>query len=86
MLPNAEYKFYLDCSVKVRAKRRFLEEQEKGTNITLEEIESQLIIRDKLDQERDIAPLAIPENAIIIDSSNLTIDEVVEKVLNIIKI
>jgi len=86
VLPNAEYKFYLDCSVKVRAKRRFLEEQEKGTNITLEEIESQLIIRDKLDQERDIAPLAIPENAIIIDSSNLTIDEVVEKVLNIIKI
>lgn len=85
VLKSAEYKFYLDCSVKVRAKRRFLEEQLKGTNITLEEIEAQLKVRDKLDRERDIAPLVIPENAIIIDSSNLTIDEVVDKVLSFIK-
>ena len=56
------------------------------TNITIEEIEAQLELRDKLDRERDIAPLAIPENAIIIDSSNLTVEEVVVKVLSFIKI
>jgi len=86
VLKHAEYKFYLDCSVKVRAKRRFLDEIRKGTNITIEEIEAQLELRDKLDRERDIAPLAIPENAIIIDSSNLTVEEVVVKVLSFIKI
>lgn len=86
VLPNAEYKFYLDCSVQERAKRRFLEEKQKGTNITIKEIESQIKIRDKLDRERNIAPLAIPENAIIIDSSKLTINEVVDKVLSFIKI
>ena len=86
VLQNAEYKLYLDCSVKVRAQRRFLDEIRKGTNITIEEIEAQLELRDKLDKERDIAPLAIPENAIIIDSSNLTIEEVTEKVLSFIKI
>ena len=85
VLKHAEYKFYLDCSVKVRAQRRFLEEVNKGSNVTIEEIEAQLELRDKLDKERDIAPLAIPENAIIIDSSNLTIEEVTEKVLNFIK-
>lgn len=86
VLPNADYKFYLDCSVKERAKRRFLEEQQKGSNITVQEIENQLKIRDKLDRERDVAPLVIPENAIIIDSSKLTIDEVVHKVLSFVQI
>ncbi len=86
VLPNAEYKFYLDCSVKERARRRFLEEKQKGSNITIQDIESQIKIRDKLDRERDIAPLVIPENAIIIDSSKLTISEVVEKVLSHINI
>lgn len=86
VLPNAEYKFYLDCSVKERARRRFLEEKQKGSNITLQEIESQIEDRDKLDRERDIAPLVIPENATIIDSSNLTINEVVDKILSFINI
>ena len=63
-----------------------MEEQNKGTNITVEEIEKQLEIRDKLDRERNIAPLTIPENAIIIDSSNLAIEEVVEKILRNVKI
>lgn len=86
VLKNAEYKFYLDCSIKERARRRFLEEKQKGTKITIEEIETQLKLRDKLDKERDIAPLTIPNNAIIIDSSNLTIEEVIDKVLSFIKI
>lgn len=86
VLPNAEYKFYLDCSVEERARRRFLEEQNKGSNISLDEIKNQLIVRDKLDRERTIAPLIIPKDAIIIDSTHLTIDEVKQKILKIIKI
>lgn len=86
VLPNAEYKFYLDCSVEERARRRFLEEQNKGGDVSFEEIKNQIIARDKLDSERAIAPLAIPEGAIVIDSTNLTIDEVKQKILKFIKI
>lgn len=85
VLPNAEYKFYLDCSIEERARRRFLEEKEKGNNVSLDEIKNQLTVRDKLDRERTIAPLTIPKGAIIIDSTNLTIDEIVEKILKFIK-
>ena len=81
VLTNAEFKFYLDCSPKERAKRRFLEEKAKNSNITLDEILSQIIERDKLDSERKIAPLVVPENAIIIDSTGKTIEEVVEILL-----
>ena len=86
VLKDAEFKFYLDCSVHVRAQRRFLEEQLKGTKITLPEIENQLKIRDKLDNEREIAPLVVPENAIVIDSTNLSIEEIVNLMLSYIKI
>ena len=78
VFPNAEIKFYLDCSIKERAKRRFLEEKAKNSNITLEKIEQQIAERDHLDKSREIAPLVVPKNAIIIDSSNLSIEQVVE--------
>ena len=81
VFPNADIKFYLDCSIKERAKRRFLEEQAKNNSVTLEEIEEQITDRDYLDKHRDIAPLVIPNNAIIIDSSNLSINEVVQTLL-----
>ncbi|MBR6778670.1 MAG: (d)CMP kinase [Clostridia bacterium] len=82
VLPNAEFKFYLDCSIKERAKRRFLEEQAKNSIITLEEIEKQIAERDHLDKTREITPLVIPNGAIIIDSTNLTIPQVVETMRN----
>lgn len=82
VLPNAEHKLYLDCSVEERAKRRFNEEQLKNTNITLDEIKEQIKLRDTLDKTREIAPLVVPENAIVIDTSNLTIDEVIDKIIN----
>ncbi len=78
VFPHAEVKFYLDCSIEERAKRRFLEEKAKNNNITLEKIEQQIKERDYLDKSREIAPLVIPKKAIIIDSSNLSIDQVVE--------
>lgn len=82
VFPNAEFKFYLDCSIKERAKRRFLEEQSKNSNITLSEIEKQIEERDYLDKTREIAPLVVPNNAIIVDSTNKTIDEVVQTMQN----
>lgn len=82
VFPDAEIKFYLDCSIKERAKRRFLEEKQKNSQITLKEIEQQIAERDHLDKTREIAPLVVPTNAIIIDSSNLSIAEVVETMLN----
>ena len=82
VFPDAEIKFYLDCSIKERAKRRFLEEKSKNTHITIEEIEKQIAERDYLDKTREIAPLVVPDNAIIVDSSDLSIDEVVETLLN----
>ena len=80
VFPNAEYKFYLDCSIEERARRRFKEEQAKHTNITLEEIMEQIAERDYLDKNREIAPLVVPENAIVIYSTNLSIEEVVDEI------
>lgn len=85
VFPNAEIKFYLDCSVKERAKRRFKEEKEKNSTITLKEIEKQIAERDRIDKSREIAPLVIPKNAIVIDSTNLTIENVVEIMCDYIK-
>ncbi len=85
VLPKAEHKFYLDCSIKERAKRRFLEEKAKNPEITIEKVEKLLEKRDFLDKTREIAPLIIPENAIVIDSTVLTIDQVVSKIIKNIK-
>ena len=81
VFPNAEIKFYLDCDAKERAKRRYLEEKAKNSNVSLEEILSQIVERDKLDKERTIAPLVVPKNAIIVDSTGKTINEVVDNLL-----
>lgn len=78
VFPNADYKFYLDCDVKERALRRFKEEQLKNSKISLKEIETQIIARDKLDKERKIAPLCVPKNAIMLDSTNSTPDQIAD--------
>ena len=86
VFPNADYKFYLDCSIKERAKRRFNEEVLKNPNTSLLEIEKQIKKRDELDKNRNIAPLVIPNGAIIIDSTNLNIQQVVDELLKHIDI
>ncbi|MGN0787492.1 MAG: (d)CMP kinase [Candidatus Onthoplasma sp.] len=80
VFPNAEYKFYLDCDLHERAKRRFKDAVKKNPNITLKEIEQQLDERDKIDKSKKIAPLVIPKGAIIVDSTNMTIDQVVDTI------
>lgn len=86
VFPHAEIKFYLDCSIAERARRRFIEEQAKNTPITLDEIYEQIAKRDYLDKNREIAPLVVPKDAIIIDSTNLSVDEVVNEMKSYIKL
>ena len=86
VFPHADVKFYLDCSVKERARRRYLEEKAKNSNVTLKDIEEQIIERDNVDKNRDIAPLIVPENAIIVNSSNLSVAQVVATMQNHIKL
>ena len=84
VFPDADFKFYIDASIEERAKRRFKEETEKGKEITFEEIKESIRKRDEYDSNRDDSPLIIPQNSIIIDTTNMTIDEVVEKITGIV--
>ncbi len=85
ILPNAELKIYLTASVDVRAKRRFDELKLKGENPDLEEIKKGIETRDYQDMNRDIAPLKQAEDAVLIDSSDMTIAEVVDKIIELTK-
>lgn len=86
VLPNADYKFFLTASVEERAKRRFKEQIEKGVkDITLEEVKKDIEYRDKNDSSRDFAPLRKAEDAIEIDTTNISAQEVANRILSIIK-
>ena len=76
VFPHADYKFFFNARPEIRAQRRFEELKAKGHNITLNEVFKNLIQRDALDSERDIAPLRKAKDAIEIDTSKLTTDEV----------
>ena len=84
VFPNADVKIFLDCSVEERARRRYKQNIEKGIQTTYEEVLEIIKERHKLETERDIAPFVKPEDAITVDSTNMTIDEVVEECLKII--
>ncbi len=85
VLPNATLKFYIDASSEVRANRRCSELLEKGENANYDEVLKEIIIRDERDKNREIAPLTLAEDAILVDTSNMTLEEVLEKTLDIIK-
>lgn len=85
VLPNAEVKIYLNASVETRAKRRYLEQKDKGVECSLEDIEKDIKERDYRDMHRDIAPLRKADDAVEVDTSSMTIDEVVMKIKDIIK-
>ena len=86
VFPNATYKFYLDASLDERANRRYKENKEKGMEVTLEEIKENISKRDYNDMHKEVGSLTRTEDAIYIDSTDLTIDEVVEKMKNIIEV
>ena len=84
VFPNAKYKFYIDASLDERAKRRHAEEISKGKNITYDEVKESIRKRDEFDSNREDSPLVVPENACIIDTTSMTINEVVEKITNVV--
>jgi len=79
VFPDAEVKFYLDADVAVRAARRYAELRARGEAATLAEVEAQLIERDRRDSTRELAPLRCAEDAIVINSTNLAVAQVVER-------
>lgn len=85
VLPSAELKIYLTASVYTRAKRRFDQLVEKGENPDLGKIEEDIEKRDYQDMHRDIAPLKQAEDAVLLDTSDMTIDEVVERIISLIR-
>lgn len=86
VFPNADVKIYLDASAEERAKRRLKQNLENNiTNMSYEEILENIKLRDENDKTSDIAPLKKADDAIVIDSSDLSIDEVVERIKNLIE-
>ena len=85
VLPNADVKIYLTASSKERAKRRYKELIDRGASADLGKIEADIIERDERDMNRAIAPLKQAEDAVLIDSSNMSIDEVVKAILSYCK-
>lgn len=84
VLPNADLKIYLDATVDCRADRRMKERSLKGINASFDETKEEIIVRDRKDSTRDISPLKKADDAVVIDSSNLTVDQVVNKIIYIV--
>lgn len=85
VFPDADVKIYLDCSVEERANRRYKQNLVKGIETTYEEVLASIKERHRLETEREVAPFVQAEDAIYLDSTNLTIEEVVKKVVEIIE-
>jgi cytidylate kinase len=86
VFPNAKKKIYLDASLEERAKRRCLQFRQKGTDISIDESRRDIIGRDTRDSSRDIAPLKIAHDALLLDSSDFSIEQVIKKILDFIRI
>lgn len=85
VLPNAELKIYLTASVDARAKRRWLEVQGTSNEQSLEDIKNNVESRDEMDKNRDESPLVCVDDAIVVDSSNMTFDETVQHILHLVQ-
>lgn len=84
VLPNADLKIYLDATPECRAERRRLERSLAGVEKSFEETLQEIIVRDYKDSTRAISPLKVADDAIVIDSSNLTIEEVINKIIGLV--
>ena len=85
IFPNANVKIYLDATVEERARRRFIENQEKGIDTTYEEVIENIKMRDENDKNKEVGALKVAEGAIIVDSTNMSIEEMTDVVEKIIK-
>jgi cytidylate kinase len=84
VFPDADVKFYIDASLKVRAKRRWNDLILNEKNISLNDVTNDLFNRDKIDLNRKISPLVVPQDSIKINTDNFTIDQVVHKMIKLI--
>jgi cytidylate kinase len=84
VIPDADLKIFLDASAEVRARRRYLEVLERGDEADYEHILQDMKRRDQIDSQRDVAPLIAAEDAVIVDTSNLSITEVLEVVESLV--
>ncbi|MGL4560910.1 MAG: (d)CMP kinase [Brevinema sp.] len=84
VFPNADVKIYLDASVEIRAKRRFLELQSRGIEKSLSDLEHEIALRDREDMSREFSPLCIPKDAVVIDTSKMSAKEVTTKIITLI--
>ena len=82
VLPNADLKIFLTASIEERASRRYKEMAAKGFNVELSELQKDIAARDKADSERKVSPLVKVPEAVLVDTTGMTIDEVVEKILD----
>ena len=85
VFPNADVKIFLDCSVEERARRRYNQNLEKGIDCTYYEVLERIKERHKLETEIEVAPFVRADDAIYVDTTKLTIEEVTEKIINIIE-
>lgn len=85
VLPDADVKIYLTASSAVRAERRYKELTEKGAVCDLKKIEEDIKIRDYQDMNREISPLKQAVDAVLVDSSDMTIDQVIEEIISIVE-
>ena len=81
VIPDAHFKFYLDASLEERARRRMKEQLEKGIQLTEDKVVSEIANRDKIDSSRDDSPLTVVDDAIVVDTTNMTFEEVVDKIV-----
>lgn len=85
VLPNAKYKFYITAESRVRATRRFKELEARGEHVDFEKLHEEIVARDKQDSEREFSPLVCAKDAVVVDTSNMSIDEVVAVVKKVIQ-
>lgn len=85
VLKDAELKIFMSASVEERAKRRLLENEKRGIPTDFEKLKEEIALRDKQDMERDVSPLVQAKDAIFLDTTNLSIDEAAEKILQLAK-
>jgi cytidylate kinase len=81
VLPDADLKLYLDAAPQERARRRWLERRARGESVTYEEVLAVMLRRDEIDSHRAVSPLRVPDGAVVIDTTGLTIDEVLALIL-----
>ena len=83
VLKDAELKIFMSATVEERARRRFLDNERRGIESTIELLQQEIALRDKLDSEREASPLIQAEDALFLDTTNLSIDEAAQEILNL---